>query len=73
MEAKGTLFILSILWCSINANGGGAAKSSHIIIHWEIHSPRSKWKSNNSFSFRRHYEGANANNWKSLYFVLYVP
>lgn len=30
MEAKGTLFIVSILWCSINANGGGAAKSSHI-------------------------------------------
>lgn len=28
MEAKGTLFILSILLCSINTNGGWAAKSS---------------------------------------------
>ena len=57
MEAKGTLFILSVPLCFISANGNWAAESSHTrSIHWEIHSPKSKWRSNDAFNLRRHSE-----------------
>lgn len=55
VEAKRTLFILSVLLCFINANGSWAAKPScSCYLHWEIHCPKSKWESNNASSFRRH-------------------
>lgn len=74
MEAKGTLFILSVPLGFISANGSWAAESSHTrYIHWESHSPKSKWKSSNAFNFRRHSERYQLQKNGNYFVITHIP